>query len=980
MLNAHNAIKGIKHKALAPLKTLNLFVLLSILSFENVSFAIDENGQIDPNNQIKPPYQINETKGIYVNNKLNSSYANFNFLPDFSNLTLKNDQNIQIDLSNDLSNKKVIIPILLNDKNNLNLENSSNINLIETKNLKIDLSKLDSKKDNINANLNQDIKLKNESKASQAQAIELEPTAIKFKNDEDLFTFSALQFNLENFKSLKLLSKSPGEIGTLEDGFKGNNEEIYSKSNTYLFRVNPFLHKFPMQVDLEFRDKNDNVSIHSLTINLKDELLPYEWHIYNNGVNYFGVKFDPVKRIDSKVYEAWQLKDLNNRPITGEGVVIGLIDADKIDFNHQDLIGQKFEILDMDNEISFGNINFDYSKDDLKEYDLENPNTHATGVAGIIAAKRGNGGVSGIAPKTKIFGFQSSTNRHHNPKIKEDDVEYDLYKSFDGLAKISEKYPQVRIINASVGNDIFLKVENDKAFQTLYENNVSVIHSAGNEYQNSLVIELENEDNITAEDLYPNNSLILCLEHNFDCLFTQTDMLSRFHGNIHVAAINSLGKRSVYSSTASNLWVSGFGGEYGYQIFEKGEEKNDSAALVTTQTSFTCSDNKDDQFNDEKSSPWRSIDPTCHYTSLMNGTSAAAPTVSAIVSFLYQVKSNITVPQVKYILAKTSNNDLVWKSLKYDEITLNDKEEFKEGKVILDYAWQNNQANMRFSNWYGFGVVNAKNAVELLLNLEKGNLKDDKYLKRANLPKNFRNQDQRNIICKELPKTLNHEYECIINGLNVNNQDEIEIEDVAIDIKGFSFTENDEERLNKKAKNQSSTNTTQNVSKENQESKDTKETYYDLQEQLNIVRAAWGEPLVKTKKKREFFHCNWNEFYRKNNLVDEDFDTAYEKYEKGIITPLYRLLETVYYPFTRTQIELISPNGTKSIIKPYGSYFEYSIEEEENLGKQRLNLITNAFYLEKVKTKSPWKINIKSACELDLNLLKQNLAIEVYGY
>lgn len=105
-----------------------------------------------------------------------------------------------------------------------------------------------------------------------------------------------------------------------------------------------------------------------------------------------------------------------------------------------------------------------------------------------------------------------------------------------------------------------------------------------------------------------------------------------------------------------------------------------------------------------------------------------------------------------------------------------------------------------------------------------------------------------------------------------------------------------------------------------------------------------------------------------------------EKYEKGIITPLYRLLETVYYPFTRTQIELISPNGTKSIIKPYGSYFEYSIEEEENLGKQRLNLITNAFYLEKVKTKSPWKINIKSACELDLNLLKQNLAIEVYGY
>lgn len=352
MLNARNAKVGVNKKLLTPLKTLNLFVLLSILSFENQSLAIDENGQIDSNNQIKPPYQINETQGIYVNNKLNSAYANFNFLPDFSNLTLKNDQNIQIDLSNDLSNKKVIIPILLNDKNE-NLESLSN--LIETKNLKIDSSKLDSKKDNINANLNQDIKLKNESKASQA--LELEPNAIKFKNDEDLFTFSALQFNLENFKSLKLSSKSPGEIGTLEDGFKGANQELNSKSNTYLFRVNPFLHNFPMQVDLEFKDKNDKVTIHSLTINLKDELLPYEWHIYNNGVNYFGVKFDPIKRIDSKVYEAWQLKDLNNRPITGEGVVIGLIDADKIDFNHQDLIGQKFEILDMDNEISFGNIN-----------------------------------------------------------------------------------------------------------------------------------------------------------------------------------------------------------------------------------------------------------------------------------------------------------------------------------------------------------------------------------------------------------------------------------------------------------------------------------------------------------------------------------------------------------------------------------------------------------------------------------------------
>ena len=87
----------------------------------------------------------------------------------------------------------------------------------------------------------------------------------------------------------------------------------------------------------------------------------------------------------------------------------------------------------------------------------------------------------------------------------------------------------------------------------------------------------------------------------------------------------------------------------------------------------------------------------CNYVSTFNGTSSAAPSVSGVVALMLEANSALTWRDVKHILATTA--DQVDASRTY---TLNG---------IPQYEWETNSAGYKFHNWYGFGKIDAAEAV-----------------------------------------------------------------------------------------------------------------------------------------------------------------------------------------------------------------------------------------------------------------------------
>jgi subtilisin-like proprotein convertase family protein len=86
----------------------------------------------------------------------------------------------------------------------------------------------------------------------------------------------------------------------------------------------------------------------------------------------------------------------------------------------------------------------------------------------------------------------------------------------------------------------------------------------------------------------------------------------------------------------------------------------------------------------------------------MNGTSAATPMVSGVAALVLEANPNLSYRDVKYILATTATRN----HPNQPAVTLAD------GRTLVP-GWTVNAANRAYSNWYGFGVVNAARAVQV---------------------------------------------------------------------------------------------------------------------------------------------------------------------------------------------------------------------------------------------------------------------------
>ncbi|MBQ8708911.1 MAG: S8 family serine peptidase [Succinivibrionaceae bacterium] len=417
-----------------------------------------------------------------------------------------------------------------------------------------------------------------------------------------------------------------------------------------------------LSVTFSARASDGTVTEYRQDLAAGDPLLPDQWHLYNAGQNPFSVAQDPLKMVDINVIPAWHtILEEQKTQADGTGVYVAIFD-DPVDLNHEDIRDQIHDpgIDGGKNYINTG-LPLEYLQEDSSY-------AHGTAVAGIVAASGANGlGGRGIAFNARLTSFDNG----------------DLNES--AVLGYMLRMDKLHLVNASWGLDLMTYSNPAVAdlYEALYESGIAVIHANGNEFY-------RNYD--------PDNPYIRkeCGRLNVECEFKQTNDIARAPFVIHVGAMNSLGVRSSYSSTGTNIWVMGFGGEFGYY---EGDSYS-SANLVTTLTSTT-----EDWEDWDEDTPWRS-ESNAFYTAMMNGTSSASPTVTGAAALAYQAKPDMTVSQLRYLLATTARNDEDMPTMALTPNFTESDYVYNE-RIVYDHGWQVNGAGLRFSNQYGFGLVDA---------------------------------------------------------------------------------------------------------------------------------------------------------------------------------------------------------------------------------------------------------------------------------
>ena len=392
-----------------------------------------------------------------------------------------------------------------------------------------------------------------------------------------------------------------------------------------------------------------------------DILRPYQWHLRNDGVSFFS-RDSGVAGIDMKVIEAWQLGPL------GEGVRIAVSDSGA-EITHPDLAAN---MLNGEHR--------NYLTGNLANNFLGTPDPgterHGTAVSGIISAVGWNNrGGTGVAPSSKIASFNF------------------VDSSFTTEMLLNQASGNFDIFNYSYGTSNISDYEDDFTYVAHLRNQVTTakegrgrvyIKSAGNEY---------NSFCLSSTLCAPQNANIP-LDNNIPYI-------------ILTAASDANGIAASYSNAGSNIWVTAPGGEGG----------DASPAIVTTDlagcTRGSSRSGRFDSFNDFEAfssteSIFRTFNPTCDYSSMMNGTSSAAPNTSGVAALMLSEFPSLTWREVKHILALTADR------IHASSVASNHPETtLRLTGHTYEQGWVQNAAGHFFHNWYGFGQVNAKRAIEM---------------------------------------------------------------------------------------------------------------------------------------------------------------------------------------------------------------------------------------------------------------------------
>ena len=96
-------------------------------------------------------------------------------------------------------------------------------------------------------------------------------------------------------------------------------------------------------------------------------------------------------------------------------------------------------------------------------------------------------------------------------------------------------------------------------------------------------------------------------------------------------------------------------------------------------------------------------------------------------------------------------------------------------------------------------------------------------------------------------------------------------------------------------------------------------------------------------------------------------------------------ISAVIYPNNILQIEMMSSNGTRALIKPVYANWDFSAKTlKSNLRASGYNnkflVNVSEFFTEKVVADGIFTVKLKSKCNIDVDTLNQNIYVLLGGY
>ncbi|WP_199455486.1 S8 family peptidase [Vibrio owensii] len=412
----------------------------------------------------------------------------------------------------------------------------------------------------------------------------------------------------------------------------------------------------------------------SPAVSAYDPLYSEQWHLDNTGQTAFAA--NPAvagNDLNTKLTQAMG--------IAGVGVKVAVIDSG-VQIDHPDLAGN----------VVTGSRNFVEDSPFPADYPVD-ANGHGTAVAGLISAVGNNGeGVRGVASRSSLMGFNWLANQtlegwliSHGADASTSDVR--VFNQSYGFSPITpipfdENDPQFKLE---------MDVMKDVSESNAWGRGAVFVKSAGNGYRYFNTGRFF----VLPSDFFAGGGNQGLPMHNSAQSYDNSS-----YYNLVTSALRADGTRASYSSVGANVWVAAPAGEYG----------QDFPAMVTTDL-MGCEEgqNTSADLGINGLHGGTEQDPSCNYTSTMNGTSSAAPNTSGAIAAIMSTNHALTARDVRALLAETASvtdKDHPGVQLEF----VNNQGELVSYEAIS--PWQKNAAGVNFHTFYGFGAVNLDEAMK----------------------------------------------------------------------------------------------------------------------------------------------------------------------------------------------------------------------------------------------------------------------------
>ena len=342
---------------------------------------------------------------------------------------------------------------------------------------------------------------------------------------------------------------------------------------------------------------------------------------------------------------------LSNQEQGGEDINVEAVWAEGINGEGVNVVVVD-DTMDYSHEDLAGNINSSLNHDYGGMGGAYRPfDHHGTAVAGIIAARDNGAGVRGVAPRATVYGYNYLAG------------DWDQFQDINRAGAMSRNRVVTAVSNNSWGptdgpwlgyaNQLW-ELAVDSGTREGYDGKGVFYAWAGGNGGGS---HLENPDGTPVGGHFVN---LRDREDN-----SNYDEFANYHAVTAVCAVNDQDTRSFYSEKGANLWVC---------APSSGDSDQGHRGIVTTENS--------DRYRND-----------------FTGTSAATPIVSGVAALLRQANSDLTWRDLKLILAASARK--------------NDAANSGWAEGARKYGATSDADRYHFNHGYGFGVVDAKAAVDL---------------------------------------------------------------------------------------------------------------------------------------------------------------------------------------------------------------------------------------------------------------------------